>query len=104
VTGVGPQPQTMDMCFSEVTQEQAMAKLAAGRQCSKKAISISGNIVSIDLDCGDMAMQGTAVLSGDTAYTANLTMRFARGGKTQEMRTVTESHWIGACKPGEVPR
>jgi hypothetical protein len=104
VTGIGPQPQTMDTCFAEATQEQAMAKLAAGKQCSKKSISFSGNVVTIDVVCGEMAMQGTAILSGDSAYTANLTMRMAMNGKTQEMHTVTESHWIGACKPGEVPR
>jgi hypothetical protein len=100
VTGITPQPQTMDMCFSETTFDQAMAKMAEGKQCSKRDIKISGNLVTIDLVCGAMSMKGTATLSGDTAYTADLTMQ-VNGGPV--MHTVTESKWIGACKPGQKP-
>jgi len=100
VTGIGPQPQTIVMCFSQVTWEQAMAKLAAGK-CTKKDISKNGDLITIDLVCGMIAMQGTATLSGDTAYKADMTMRMRTGANANVVHSLTESTWIGACKPGE---
>ena len=101
VTGIGPEPQTMVMCFSQATWEEAMAKMAAGKVCAKKNITKSGDQLTIDIECGKMTMQGTATLSGDSAYTADLTMQMGAGSGAKIFHTVTESKWIGDCKPGE---
>lgn len=101
VTGVGPQPQTMVMCLSEATWQEAMTKSAAGKMCAKKNITKSGDQLTIDIECGKMTMQGTATLSGDSAYTADLTMHVGAGSDAKVFHTVTKSEWIGACKPGE---
>ena len=101
VTGVGPEPQTMVMCFSQATWEDVMTKMAAGKVCAKKNIAKSGNQLTIDIECGAMTMAGTATLSGDSAYTADLTMRMGAGSGAKVFHTVTESKWIGDCKPGE---
>ena len=101
VTGMGPEPQTMVMCFSQATWEDVMTKMAAGKVCAKKNITKSGNQLTIDIDCGKMTMQGTATLSGDSAYTADLTMHMGAGSNAKVFHTTTESKWIGECKPGE---
>jgi hypothetical protein len=100
VTGIGPEPQTIETCMAETTMAQAMTKMAAGGHCSKQDVKISGNLVTIDVVCGAMSMTGTATLAGDTAYTADLTMRMGSG---PVMHTTTESKWIGECKPGQKP-
>jgi hypothetical protein len=101
VTGASPQPQTMVMCLSQMTWEQALAQSAARSECTKKNYSRDGNHVTIDVDCGAVAMQGTATLVGDSAYMADLTMRMGAGADAKVLHTTTESKWIGACKPGE---
>jgi len=102
VTGVLSQPQTMVMCFSQMTWEQALAQSAARQQnCAKKNISRDGNRVMVDIDCGAVAIQGTATLMGDSAYTTDMTMHISNGGDTKVVHTTTESKWIGPCKPGE---
>ena len=100
VTGISPQPQTIVMCFSQATWEQAMAKLAAGK-CTKKDISKNGDHITIDLACGMIVVQGTATLPGDTAYKADMTMRMGTGANAKVVHSLTEATWIGACKPGE---
>jgi Protein of unknown function (DUF3617) len=99
-TGVTPQPQTMTMCFAASTAQQAMAKLAARPNCTKTSANVSGNIVTFDIACGALTMQGTATFSGDSAYTGDLTMHM--GGKV--IHALSDAKWIGACKPGETPR
>jgi hypothetical protein len=101
VTGVGSEPQTMVMCFSQATWEEAMTKSAAGKTCAKKNITKSGDQLTLDIECGNMTMQGTATLSGDSAYTADLTMHVGAGSNAKVFHTVTKSEWIGECKPGE---
>jgi Protein of unknown function (DUF3617) len=101
VTGVGPEPQTMVQCLSQATWEEAMTKMGAGKVCAKKNITKSGDQLTIDIACGKMTMQGTATLSGDSAYTADLTMHMGDGSGAKVYHTVTKSEWIGACKPGE---
>jgi hypothetical protein len=101
VTGVGPEPQTMVLCLSQATWEEAMAKSAAGKTCAKKNIAKSGDQLTIDIECGKMRMQGAATLSGDSAYTADLTMHVGDGSDAKVYHTVTKSEWIGPCKPGE---
>jgi hypothetical protein len=101
VTGVGPEPQTMVLCLSQATWAEAMAKSASGKTCAKKNIAKSGDQLTIDIECGKMTIQGTATLSGDSAYTADLTMHVADGGGAKVYHTTTKSEWIGACKPGE---
>ena len=103
VTGVGPRPQTMDMCFSRSTLDQAMAKMAAGGHCPKRDIRQNGSIVTLDVVCDMMSMKGTATMMGDSAYTADLTMTMNMHGKTSTMHSITESKWVGACKPGQKP-
>jgi hypothetical protein len=104
VTGVGPQPQTMDMCFAQSTLEQAMAKMAASGNCPKRDIRQNGPVVTLDVVCGMMSMKGTATMVGDTAYTADLTMTMNMHGKATTFHSITTSKWIGACKPGQTPR
>jgi hypothetical protein len=55
----------------------------------------------MDIACGGMAMQGTVTLSGDTAYTADVTTRVVHGQDVQVFHSTTAAQWIGACKPGE---
>jgi hypothetical protein len=103
VTGVGPQPQTMDMCFARSTMEQAMAKMAASGHCPKRDIKQNGSVMTLDVVCDMMSMKGTATMFGDTAYTADLTMTMNMHGKASTFHSITTSKWIGACKPGQVP-
>ena len=91
----------MVLCLSQATWEEAMAKSAAGKTCAKKNITKSGDQLTIDIECGKMRMQGAATLSGDSAYTADLTMHVGDGSDAKVYHTVTKSEWIGACKPGE---
>ena len=104
VTGVGPQPQTMDTCFAQSTLEQAMAKMAASGNCPKTDIRRNGSVITLDVVCGVMSMKGTATMAGDSAYTADLTMTMSTHGKATTFHSITTSKWIGACKPGETPR
>ncbi len=104
VTGVGPTPQTIDMCFGPATMADAMAKLAARPGCSKTSITRSGDHLTLDIACGSMTMQGTVVVSGDTAYHADLTMIMGAGGSAKTIHSLSDAQWIGACKPGETPR
>src|SRR5579863_6112463 len=101
VTGVGPEPQTMVLSLSQAIWGEAMTKSAAGKTCAKKNITKSGDQLTIDIECGKMTMQGTATLSGDSAYTADLTMHMGAGSGAKVYHTLTKSEWIGACKPGE---
>jgi hypothetical protein len=78
-----------------------MTKSAAGKTCAKRSITKSGDQLTIDIECGNMTMQGTATLSGSSAYTADLNMRVGAGSNAKVFHTVTKSEWIGACKPGE---
>lgn len=103
VTGVGPSPQTMDLCLSQTTMAQAMAKAAAGRQCSKRDIAISGHHMTMDIVCGSMAMQGSADFTSDDAYTSDLTMHMGTGAAAKTMHALSSAKWIGACKPGQRP-
>jgi hypothetical protein len=102
ITGVLHQPQTMVMCFSQMTWEQALAQSAARQQnCAKKNFSRDGNRVMVDIDCGAVAIQGAATLMGDSAYTTDMTMRMGAGADAKVVHVTTESKWIGPCKPGE---
>ncbi len=103
VTGVAPQPQTMEMCFAQTTMQQAMSRIAAGKTCATHDVSLHGNQMSINMACGMISMQGTATIAGDTAYTADLTMTIGSGPSARTMHTHTVSTWIGDCKPGEKP-
>jgi hypothetical protein len=103
VTGIGPEPQTMDLCFSQTSMTEAMAKMAAGHQCSKRDITITGQHMTLDIVCGGMAIQGTADFTGDDAYTSDLTMHMGAGAGARTMHALSTAKWIGACKPGEKP-
>jgi hypothetical protein len=102
VTGFGGAPQTMEMCLTEKTMEQAMAS-PRGKTCSKKDVKINGNQATIDLECGTMTMQGSAIIAGDTAYTADLTMHITTSHGPMVIHTTSDAKWIGDCKPGEKP-
>jgi hypothetical protein len=92
----------MEMCLTEKTMEQAMAS-PRGKTCSKKDVKINGNQATIDLECGTMTMQGTAIIAGDTAYTADLTMHITTSHGPMVIHTTSDAKWIGDCKPGEKP-
>jgi hypothetical protein len=83
--------------------EHAIAKRAARLECSTKAIIRNGNLLTLDIACGMMALQGAATVSGSIAYQADLTMTMGDGSTAKTNHSVTESDWIGPCKPGEQP-
>jgi uncharacterized protein DUF3617 len=102
-TGVTPQPQTMDMCFAPSTAEQAMAKLAAKPNCTKKDVKMNGNTATLDIACSNYSMQGTVTFSGDSAYSGSFTMQMGTGSDAKVIHSTSEAKWIGECKPGEHP-
>ena len=103
VTGVGSAPQTMNLCFSQTTMAGAMAKMAAGQQCSKHDIAIAGHHVTLDIVCDVFTMKGTADFTGEDAYTTDLTMHMGTGASATTTHALSTARWIGTCKPGEKP-
>ena len=103
VTGITPEPRTIDLCFAPATQEQAVAKLATGKNCTKRDIRFEGDRAIIDIMCSDMSLKGTATMLGDSAYRADLTLGIGTGSDAKIVHTTTDAKWIGACKPGETP-
>lgn len=102
VTGMGPQPHTMVLCFAPATWDQAMAQTAArGQNCSKRDVTRSGNVVTFDMECTTMKMHGTATFTGNDAYTADMMFNVGSGADAKSFHAVTQSKWIGPCKPGE---
>ena len=102
-TGVTPEPQIMDMCFAPSTAEQAVAKLAAMPNCTKKDVKMNGNTATVDIACSTYAMQGTVTFSGDSAYSGNFTQQTGTGSNAKVFHSTTEAKWIGDCKPGQHP-
>jgi hypothetical protein len=102
-TGVTPELQTVEMCFSPSTAEQAMAKLAAKPNCTKKDVKMNGNTATVDIACSTYSMQGTVTFSGDTAYSGNFTIQISTGSDAKVIHSTSESKWIGECKPGQHP-
>ena len=103
VTGMAGGPQTMDMCFSQTTMEQAMSKLAGHKNCGAVNVKLTGNVFTLDIACGAMSMQGTATILSDSEYNSDLTMHFGASPNARTIHAMTTAKWIGACKPGERP-
>jgi hypothetical protein len=102
-SGVTPEPQTMDMCFAATTAEEAVAKLAAKPNCTKKDIKMNGDTATLDVACDTFAMQGKVKFSGDESYSGDFTMQMGAGSSAKSFHATSESKWIGECKPGERP-
>jgi Protein of unknown function (DUF3617) len=100
-TGMTPEPQTTEMCFAPSTGEQAMAKLAAKPNCTKKDVKMNGNTATIDLVCSTYSMQGTVTFAGDSAYSGKFTMQMGTGSDAKVIHSTSEAKWIGECKPGQ---
>ncbi len=103
ITGIGPQPQTMELCFAEMTVERAMSRLATQPNCERRDVRLDGNVATIDILCGTMSTQGTATLSGPGAYHSDLTMHIGTGAQAKTIHALGDAVWIGACKPGQKP-
>jgi hypothetical protein len=99
--GMTPEPNTIDRCMAETTMERAAAGMAAMPACSKRDIKISGNVATLDVECGSISMQGTATFDGDSAYSTDLMMRAGTDGRIMHVQST--AHWIGVCQPGETP-
>jgi hypothetical protein len=101
MTGMTPEPNTIERCMAETTMERAAAAMAATPTCTKRDIKISGNVATLDVACGPMSMQGTATFDGDSAYRTDLMMRVGTDGRVMHVQST--AHWVGACRPGETP-
>ena len=104
VTGLTPEPKTIELCFAPATREQAVAQLATGKNCTKRDIRFQGSSAIIDIMCSDMSLRGTATMLGDSAYRADVTLGVGTGSSAKSVHTTTDAKWIGPCKPGETPR
>ena len=102
VTGLTPEPKTVDLCFAPATREQAIAQLANGKDC-KRDIRFEGSHAVIDIMCRDMSLKGTATMLGDSAYRADFTLGIGTGSDAKAVHITTDAKWVGACKPGETP-
>ena len=103
VTGLTPEPKTIELCFAPATREQAVANLATGKDCTKRDIKFDGDRAIIDIMCSGMSLKGTATMLGDSAYRADFTLGIGTGSDAKVVHTTTDAKWIGTCKPGETP-
>ena len=77
-------------------------------KCSKSEFHISGGKGTGDAICNmggsTMHSKSAMTLTGDTAYRTEIDTTFdpPMGGRTRSHTTV-ESHYVGACKPGQRP-
>jgi hypothetical protein len=102
-SGLTPEPKTIEMCMAATTPEQAIAKLTAGKTCSKKDISYNGNVVTFDLACSDGTVQGTTKSAGDTILKTDFTIKTGTGSTAKSLHGTIDSTWLSLCKPGETP-
>ena len=100
----------MSMCLDQSVQKEMwdMGVGAMKGMCSKSDFRISGGKGTGEFVCnmGGSTMHSRSVmtLTGDTAYRTEIDTTFdpPMGGMSKTHSTV-ESHYVGACKPGQQP-
>jgi hypothetical protein len=103
ISGLSPEPKTVEICMAATTPEQSIAKLTAGKTCSKKDLSYNGNVVSFDLVCTEGEIQGTTTMTGENILKTDFVMKSGTGAAAKSVHTIIDSKWLGVCKPGETP-
>jgi hypothetical protein len=103
IGGLSPEPKTVEICMAATTPEQSIAKLAAGKTCSKKDLSYNGNVVTFDLACNDGEIQGTTTMKGENVLKTDFVLKSGTGSSAKSVHSTIDSTWLGPCKPGETP-
>ena len=74
-----------------------------GGQCKKLEIKENGNVVSIEMQCGDpkemqIELTGTYSFLDRRHYTGTMKSTITLAGKKMTANKTVDSKWIGACK------
>ncbi len=103
VSGLTPEPKTIEMCFLPATPEQAIEKLTNGTNCTKRNVTVTGMTVVADIKCNNAEMLITSHMIGDSLYRGDITLNVGNGASAKSVHYTVEARWIGQCKPGETP-
>ena len=103
VSGLTPEPKTIEMCFLPATPEQVIAKMTKGQSCAKRDVKVTGTSVVVDLKCNDAEMLVTSKMIGENVYKGDVTLHVGAGAAARVVHYKVDAKWVGECKPGEVP-
>lgn len=110
--GQPSKPEVTSDCMTPEEAKDPVKSLSVmkdtGGQCKKFEIKEKGNVVSIDMQCGDpkemsVEMIGTYTFLDRRHYTGTMKSTVTLAGKKTTANKTVDSKWIGACKnePGK---
>jgi len=106
----GDQGMRMTMCMDDAMQREMwiMGMGAMRGMCSKSDVRFSGGRGSVDLVCNmggsTMRSKASITFTGDTAYRTDIDTTYdPPSNGMAHARTLVDSRWLGACKPGQHP-
>ena len=105
--GQPTKPEVTSDCMTPEEAKDPVKSLSvmkdSGGQCKKLEIKENGNVVTIDMQCGDPKdmssdMSGTYTFLDRRHYTATMKSTIIHGGQTVTANKAVDSKWTGACK------
>jgi Protein of unknown function (DUF3617) len=110
--GQPSKPEVTSDCMTPEEAKDPVKSLSVmkdtGGHCTKLEIKEKGNVVSVDMRCGDpkemsIEMTGTYTFLDRRHYTATMKSTVILAGKKTTANKSVDSKWIGACKnePGK---
>ncbi len=105
-------PEVTTECMTPEEAKDPVKSLSVmkdtGGQCKKLEIKEKGNVVTIDMQCGDPKQMSIDIVATYTFlnakhYTGTLKSTVILAGKKTTANKTVDSKWIGACKdaPGK---
>jgi restriction system protein len=105
--GQPTKPEVTSDCMTPEEAKDPVKSLSvmkdSGGQCKKLEIKENGNVVTIDMQCGDpkdmsIEMIGRYTFLDRRHYTATMKSTIIHGGQTVTANKAVDSKWTGACK------
>ncbi len=105
--GKPAKPEVTSDCMTPEEAKDPVKSLSVmkdtGGQCKKLEIKEKGNVVSIEMQCGDpkemsIEMSGTYTFLDRRHYTGTMKSTVILAGKKTTANKTVDSKWIGACK------
>jgi hypothetical protein len=105
-------PEVTSECMSPEEAKDPVKSLAvmkdSGGQCKKLEVKENGNVVSVDMQCGDpkemeINLAGIYTFIDRKHYTGTMKSVIVIAGKQTSANKSVDSKWIGPCKaaPGK---
>ena len=105
--GKPAKPEVISDCMTPEEAKDPVKALAVMKdnpgQCKKLEVKENGNVVSVEMQCGDpkdmsIEMIGSYTFLDRRHYTATMKSTIIHGGQTVTSNKTVDSKWIGACK------